>query len=405
VGRRRELAEVDGLVRSRRLVTLTGPPGVGKTRLALETAQRVAGEHPHGVFFVSLAEVETPALLPAVISAALRVPASDQSLDGALMAHLRPRRVLLVLDNFEHVAPGAELVGRLLDAAPGLVVLATSRMPLRLSGEQEYPLGPLPAAAYDEVAADRTGVDALTLFVDRARAVDPDFALTADNGPLVAEIVNRLDRLPLAIELAAPRLRGVPLVELNAQLSSRLLAGLADGPIDAPARQRTLADAIDWSHDLLDPADQAAFRRLAVFRGGFTLEAAAAVAAGPPIEDVGGAVSRLVDASLVERPVEAGPARFALLETIRDYGLWRLEAAGETGAVLRRHADFHAQLVAQAEHELTGPAHHEWLARLTAEYANVRAVFAWAGRAQPGDRELALLMAGGMWRFWQCEGS
>ncbi len=402
VGRRRELVELEGLLRARRLVTITGPPGAGKTRLAVETARRLTRDYPHGTFLVSLSDVEDPELIPSLIDAVLGVPASGQPLPEALMAYVRPRRLLLVLDNFEHILSGAELVGRLLDAAPGLVVLATSRAPLRLAGEQEYPLEPLPLPSREQVIADPSSVDALALFADRARAIDPDFALSSENAPLVADVVNRLDRLPLAIELAAPRLRLFPLAELHQRLGP-LLPQLTEGPVDAPARQRTLRDAMAWSYDLLQPVEQSAFRRLAVFRGGFTLEAADAVAGAPPVQDITTTISRLVQASLIERPVDAGPARFSLLETVREYGLEQLHAAEEAAEIARGYAEFYAGVVEQAEPRLAGPDHREWLERLTAEQPNLRAVLAWARDNEAAD--LGLLMAGRMWRFWQFRGA
>jgi predicted ATPase len=207
IGRYREVSDVEGLLVTHRLVTITGPPGSGKTRLAVEVARRVATEYAHGAVFVPLAAVEEPRLVLAAIGAALGVRATDLPLRDAIVAYLRPQRLLLVLDNAEHVVDGAAVVARLLDAASGLTVLATSRVPLRISGEQRYPLGPLPPPSVADLSDDPASSAALTLFADRARAVDPGFALTASNASLVADIVARLDRPPLAIELAAPRLR------------------------------------------------------------------------------------------------------------------------------------------------------------------------------------------------------
>lgn len=401
VGRRREMAGVRGLLTTRRLVTVTGAPGSGKTRLAVEAARVSAGEFPHGVFFVSLADVEEQKLLLAVISSTLGITATEQPLTDALVNYLRPRRLLLVLDNFEHLLAGAEVLGRLLDAAPGLRVLATSRAPLRLSGEQLYPLGPLPLPLPEEVAAAPSGVDVLALFADRAQAVDPYFTLDSGNGALVADIVARLDRLPLAIELAAARLRSLPLEELARRLDPALPV-LTGGPIDQPLRHRSLHDTIAWSHDLLDPAQRALLRRLGVFRGSFTVEAAEAVVAGPPVEDVSESLSDLVEASLVQPPTDEVPPRFSMLETIREYALERLREAGEDEEFNRRHAEFYAQLAEHAEAELTGPNQAPWLGRLASEYPNLRGALAWARDHRAG--ELGLLMAGRLWRFWQLWG-
>ncbi len=402
VGRRRELAELQGLLQTRRLVCVTGPPGSGKTRLAVEAATCMLGEFPHGVFFVSLAEVADPELVPSVVATALGIPeVARRPAVQALVDHLRSRRLLLVLDNVEHLLPAAPVVAQLLDAAPGLTVLATSRTPLRLSGEQEYPLAPLLLPSSDQLSADPSSNDALALFADRAAAVDPGFALGVDNAPLVAEVVTRLDGLPLAIELAAARLRLFPLQELHRRLNPAVPL-LTGGPVDRAARQQTLRDAIAWSDHLLGPADRALLRRLGVFQGGFTLEAAEAVAQGPPVTDVVAGIATLVEASLLGRPREPDETRFWMLETIREYALEQLRAAGEDDQICGRHASFHAGLVEQAEPELTGADQASWLERLEAEHANLEAALRWASRTR--DTDLALMMAARMWRFWQLRG-
>lgn len=403
VGRRRELADLAGLLATRRLVTVVGPPGSGKTRLAVEAASRSMEDYPHGVFFVSLAEVEQPDLIASAIADAVGVSAIDRPVLEALIDHAKARRLLLVLDNFEHLLGGAPLVGDLLDAAPGLRVLATSRAPLQLSGEQEYGLFPLsiPEAGELKSAEDPSGFDALVLFADRATAVDHLFTLTVDNGPLVAEVVAAVDGLPLAIELAAARLRLFPLAELRLRLD-RVLPLLTKGPIDLPIRQRTLRDAVAWSYDLLDPLEQVLFRRLGIFRGGFTLEAAEAIASGSPIPDVLDGVSVLVEVHLLRGPAEGGPPRYSMLETIREYALEQLRAGGEEEEIARRHASFFSTLVEQAEPELTRAKQAEWLTRLAAEHANLRSVLGWA--KQSGQTDLGLLVAGRMWRFWLFRG-
>jgi predicted ATPase/DNA-binding SARP family transcriptional activator len=399
VGRGRELAELQGFLRARRLVTVTGPPGAGKTRLALEVAARSLQAFPHGMFLVSLAEVEDPELVPSAIVSTLGMSAGNRSVLDALLDYIKPKRMLLVLDNVEHLLPAASVVSHLLDAASGLKVLATGRAPLHLSGEQEYPLGPLPLPEPNEPDLARS--DALVLFADRARAVDPRFTLTVDRAPLVAEVVTRLDGLPLAIELAAARLKLFPLGELADRLSPALPL-LVEGPIDLSARQRTLRDAIAWSYELLDPADRVLFRRLGAFRGSFTLEAADAVASGPEVGDVLGGVSTLVEMSLLQRPAEAGQARFSMLETIRDYALEQLQANGEEEESRHRHAVFYSRLAERAEPELTTAKQTEWLARLEADRANLRAALGWA--QERGETELGLLTAARTWRFWQFRG-
>ncbi|MGH8775275.1 MAG: BTAD domain-containing putative transcriptional regulator [Jiangellaceae bacterium] len=402
VGRRRELADLHGLLRTRRLVCVTGPPGSGKTRLAVEVAACLLEEFPHGAHFVSLAEIADPELVPSAIATALRIPeVAERPAAQALVDYLRSRRLLLLLDNFEHVLPAAAVVAELLDAAPALTVLATGRAPLRLSGEQEYPLHPLPLPGTDELAADPSGNDALAMFADRAAAVDPRFILGVDNAPVVADVVARLDGLPLAIELAAARLRLFPLEELRRRLSPAVPL-LTGGPVDHTARHQTLRDAIAWSGHLLGPADRALFRRLGVFRGGFTLEAAEAVAAGRPVQDVVAGIATLVEASLLGRPAESGETRFPMLETIREYAREQLWAAGEEHEVGGRHARFYADLVERAEPELTGANQASWLKRLEAEHANLQTALHWARRT--GDTDLALVMAARMWRFWQLRG-
>lgn len=400
IGRRRETAELQGLVRARRLVTLTGPPGCGKTRLALEVGRQMIDDFPHGVWLVPLDEIDDPELVPSAITTSMDVPTSDQAPLGTLAEHLGPRRLLLVLDNFEHVLPATTHVARLLDAAPQITVLVTSRTPLKLSGEQQYPLGPLTLPEDDQADVDPDRSEAVTLFADRAASVDPGFELDADTEPLVAELVRRLDGLPLAIELAAARLRTFPLRELHRRLDPAL-PELTAGPRDASARHRTLRDAIAWSDRLLGESPRALLRRLGIFAGTFTLDATEQVTGGRPVADVTDAVAALVDASLVRRPTDEDPERFSMLATVREYAADQLATAGETAKVARRHARYYAELAKQAEPELTGAQQADWLDRLERAHPNLRAAI---DRSRDFNPDLALDMAGRLWRFWQFRG-
>jgi predicted ATPase/DNA-binding SARP family transcriptional activator len=403
VGRTGELADLTGLLATQRLVTVTGPPGTGKTRLALAAADAAAANYPHGVCSVPVVEIDEPSLVPSGIAAVLGVSSADRPVLDALIDHLRMRRMLLLLDNLEHLLPEVTVVGELLDAAPGLRVLATSRAPLRLSGEQEYALPPLPVPTRDELAsAGDPGVfDALTLFAERAKGIDSRFTLTAGNAALVAEIAARIDGLPLAIELAAARLRLFPLTELHRRVTD-VLPQLEEGPVDRPARHRTLREAIAWSYRLLGPAERALFRRLGIFRGGFTLEAAQAVVADSPVEGTAGGISKLIEASVLQPPVDADSIRYSMLETVREYAFEQLHAHGEYEAAARRHADFYADLVRRAEPELTRAEQPRWLRRLEAEHDNLYAVLRWFPHG--GELGVGLVMAGRMWRYWHFRG-
>ncbi len=425
-----------------RLLTLTGTGGVGKTRLALQVAADALEAYPDGVGLVSLASVADPALVPSAICQALGVQeAADRSPVAALTDHLRDKRALLVLDNFEHILDAAPAVADLLAACPQLQVLATSRAALRLAAEHQWPVPPLARPDPKRLPDWETlcGYDAVALFSQRAAAVKPDFRVTNENAPAVAEICARLDGLPLAIELAAARSGVLPPQALLARLESRL-STLTGGPRDLPARQQTLRATLDWSHALLDAGGQVLFRRLAVFVGGCTLEAAEAVCAddlqdGQPARDVRAAhegqpahgqaarattggpsqvalgrevvldgLAALVDTHLLrqeEAPV--GEARFLMLETIREYALGRLAASGEAETLRRRHAAYYLALAERAEPELEGPTQPGWLARLDREHDNLRAVLqgALAGGGAV-DVETGLRLAGALaWYWWE----
>jgi predicted ATPase/class 3 adenylate cyclase len=403
VGREAELERARELLAGTRLLTLTGPGGTGKTRLALRLARTVAGSYPDGAAFIALASLSEPRLVASTIRQSLGLSEQHgRSAVETIADGIVGREMLLVLDNFEQVAAAALEVAELLAAVPGLTVIATSRVPLHISGEQEFAVPPMSVATYVDAAdlARLSTVDAVALFVQRGRAVRPEFQLTEENAPAVLEICTRLDGLPLAIELAASRIKLLPPVALLERLA-RALDFLQSSAADVTDRQRTLRGAIDWSYGLLGQAEQALFRRLSVFVGGFRLEDGEAVAAAPgPIGlDVLDGVATLVDNSLIRQLEEVPEVRFGMLETIREFGREQLEASGELDAVAEAHARRVASLVEAAEPHLTaGP---DWLDRLEANNDNVRAAFAWFAEH---DLEAALVMAGRIWRFWHLRG-
>jgi predicted ATPase len=411
VGRSREVAEVGRLLDAVRLLTLTGPGGTGKTRLALAVAAERLDRHPDGVVFVDLSRVTGPALVIPEIARALRVqelPGRDIS--DILREHLRERELLLVLDNLEQLVEASPVIGELLDTAPDLVVLATSRIPLRLSGEQEYQVSPLalptPGNPAEPVETEHLlACASVQLFVERAMAARPGFRITREQAPALAEIVARLDGLPLALELAGSRMRVLDLDALATRLEQRLPM-LIGGARDLPERQRTLEAAIAWSHELLDPDEQRLFARLSVFSGGWTLEAAEAVC-GPDL-DVFEILGTLADDSLVRRTdLDGGGLRFSMLETIREYATGRLAAAdgGELERVRHRHAEFFRDLAEEAEPHLTGGGQAEWLEILEREHENLRAAIDQAAREPEGSGiPTGLRTCAAIWRFWQQRG-
>jgi predicted ATPase/class 3 adenylate cyclase len=405
LGREREVADVVGLLRTDevQLLTLTGPGGTGKTRLALQAAADLLDDFPDGIFFVPLASVSDPALVPSAIAGALGIrEEGGRSLMNRLHDVLAPKWLLLVLDNVEHLIEAASAVGELLGASSALKVLATSRLPLHLRAEREYPVPPLalPRRKPPPTLEQLSQYESVRLFIERAQAVNPDFTVNNSNAPAVAEICHRLDGLPLAIELAAARVRMLPPEAMLARLEQRL-PFLTRGARDAPARQRTLGDTIAWSYDLLDPSDQTLFRRLSVFAGGCTLDAAEAVANPAGDLDMFGGLERLVEHSLLRQVVGVTrEPRFAMLETIREFGLERLSESGETDAVRRRHVAFFLALVEQAEPALLGLEQLTWLTRLEAEHDNLRTALDWA----IGREETALQLAAGLAVFWLFRG-
>ncbi len=385
-----------------RVLTLTGAGGIGKTRLALAVAERLVDAYPNGVSFVALAPIGDPALVIPTIAQTLGVrETSEPSLAESLHYVLRQRHMLLVLDNFEQILSAAPDVADLLASAPQLTVLVTSRARLHLSGEHEFPVPPLtlpdPEQLPDLEALSHYA--AVALFIRQAQAVKPDFEVTHANAAAVAEICARLDGLPLAIELAAARSKLFAPHALLARLGKRLQV-LTGGARDLPARQQTIRATITWSYDLLQPAEQRLFMRLAVFVGGWTVEGAEAVCtvAGDLDIDVLEGLQALLDQSLLRPPVgQDGEPRFHRYETIREYARERLQASGELEALARKHATYYLGLTEAAEPKLTSGKRDTWLPRLDAEHDNLRAALAWTLEHAP---ELALRLAGSLAWFW-----
>ena len=406
VGREGEIAKVRHLLDSTRLLTLTGPGGTGKTRLALQVATDVLTEYRDGAFFVDLSTVTDPALVPSAIARVLGVEeVAEHPILEAVKLHLCTEELLLVLDNFEQVAEAAPTVEALLTAASTLKVLVTSRIVLSLRGEQEYAVPPLEPPDVDDLLDLQAlrRIEAVQLFTDRAVAVSPRFQVTEKNAAAVAAITARLDGLPLAIELAATRTKVLTPEQMLPRLQE-CLAVLSSGSKHLPERQRTLRGAITWSHELLDPAERGLFARLSVFTGGWTLESAEAVCDPYGLGlDILDGLSSLVDQSLIRRsePDEGDP-RFSMLETIREFGQEQLEVGGERDLLRRRHAEHFLDLAIEAEPHLVAEDQGEWLDICDREHANIRAALRWAIEAGEADR--AQGPAGALWRFWQQRG-
>jgi predicted ATPase/class 3 adenylate cyclase len=388
-----------------RLVTLIGPGGTGKTRLALAAGAELLDTFPDGVWFVDLAPLADPALLLPTIAATLGVHETSVSrTEQALISYLEPKRLLLILDNFEQIVLAASDVSDLLTACPRLAVLVTSREPLQLRAEHLVPVPPLQLPEPDVIPplAELACVPAVDLFVQRAQAIVPSFVLADENAVAVAEICRRLDGLPLAIELAAARVRLLPPVALLARLEQRL-PFLTGGARDAPERQRTLRDTIAWSHDLLSQEEQILFRRLGVFAAGWTMEAAETIAGASGDVDVFSGLEALIDKSLVRQSEDVtGEPRFGLLETIREFGLEQLVAAGEADEVRTRHANYFVALTEETSTSLWRSTEPRLLDRLAIEQDNCRSALDWLDRQ--GDLETCLRLAVGLGWFWLIRG-
>ena len=403
IGREREVTEAQSLLERTRLLTLTGPGGTGKTRLALQVAAQSAESYRDRAVFVALSALEDPSLVASTVAAAVGVQEeAGRPILASLTERLAGMEVLLVLDNFEQLLPAAPIVGTLVAAGPRIRVLVTSRAPLRLTDEREYQVQPLALPDPSVVATpeELAESEAVALFVERARAIDPDFALGHENAADVAAICAALDGLPLAIELAAARVR---LLSPHAILErlGRCLSLLTGGPRDRPERQRTLRGAIQWSYDLLDPDGQVMLRRLSAFAGGWSLGAAEAVCSetGAGGLDTLETLDALVQHSLVRRGDGALEPRFRMLQTIREFGLERLAESGEEPEIRERHARFFLKVAEEVVGELTGPGQAVSLDRLASDHDNFRGALRWsvdANRAETG-----LLIAAAIWRYWQ----
>jgi predicted ATPase/transcriptional regulator with XRE-family HTH domain len=413
VNRERDVPAVIGLLQrgdrtgGSRLVTLTGPGGVGKTRLALVVAGAMQQSYADGALFVDLSPLSDPDLVAPTIARALGLHVSGtQNVVDRLSSHVSGQHLLLVLDNFEHLVQAATFVASLLAACPRLSVLVTSRVALRVRAEQRYPVPPLeiPKEGTPATAEALLRYPAVRLFVARAQSVQPAFALSEENGATIAAICRRLDGLPLAIELAAARISLLSPPALLARLE-RLLGALVGGARDLPARQQTIRATIDWSHELLSAEEQATFARLAVFAGGCTLEAVEAVCDADGRGHGHGVlecVSSLLDRSLLRRlDGDTGP-RLVLMDTLREYAWERLNARGEADCIRRQHAEYFLAELKASDREIVGPSQQAWLDRWEREHDNLRGALRWA--RESGSTEIGLRLCGLMWRLWLLHG-
>lgn len=402
---RTEVQAVADLTGTARLVTLTGPGGTGKTRISIEVARRISHRFGDGTWFVALDAIREPALVPSEIVTALGLPTGGEVPLERLVEYLSGRSVLLVLDNLEQVIEARDAVARIVAECPGVCVIATSRTPLRIYGEQEFPVPalPLPPSAPDISAERAAAYESVRLLEERARAAKPTFTLSDDNAADAADIVARLDGLPLAIELAAARLRVLPLAALRRRLDDRLGA-LSDGPLDRPDRQRTLRAAIAWSYDLLDEPDRRLFARFGVFAGSPSVAQAEAVT--DPDQDIGrdifDGLESLTQQSLVRVIDDAEEPRFAMLATIRSFAREMLAASEEADLIHRRHAEVYLAQAEALAPGLVGPQGARSNDRLERDHDDIRAAL---DRIVAADQaELGLRMIVAVWRFWQVRG-
>jgi len=405
VGRRRELTETRRMLAGSRLLTLTGPGGVGKTRLALRMAAEVRRTFPDGVWFVELAALRDPQLLPHTLANALELRQVSADPTADLASYLEQQRLLVVLDNCEHLTDAcAVLASKLLAAAPELRILATSRHVLGVEGEQILSVPPLsvPEADRDVLAGDATHYESVTLFLDRATAVEPGFAITDGNRMSVVELCRKLDGIPLAIELAAVWLRILSPAQILERLEDRFRL-LTGGPRAGPARQQALDATVGWSYDLCSPTEQLMWTRLSVFSGGFDLEGAEAVCSGDGIDrdDVLSLVAGLVNKSIVVRhqATEHTTAWYHMLESIRQYGAGRLTDEDQARELRVRHRDHYRSVAYQFAAEGFGPRQADWFIRLRRESGNLRAAIEFC-LAEPGEASGALEIAAPLWNFW-----
>jgi predicted ATPase/DNA-binding XRE family transcriptional regulator len=409
IGRQRELSEASSMLRHHvRLLTLTGTGGVGKSRLALELAYRLCPFFPDGVFLISLASIQDTRLVVSKIAESLKVKErSEQSLQETLNDHIRLQKILLLLDNFEHLLLAASVVAELLSAAPGLRILVTSRRPLHLSGEHLLTIQPLslPAVPQDAEWGVTKSIlsrsDAVRLFVSRIRAHSPGFRLSAENGPLVVEICKRLDCLPLAIELAAAQVRQLTLVQLRDRLEHRLDL-LTNGFRDFPARHQALRKTFEWSFTHLDPPERTLFPRLGVFSGGFTEET---------VEEVCGVeLAETMLAGLVEKSMiyKMDSSRYSLLETIREYALEQLESSGDAESMHRAHLAYFLKMAKAAEPHLWDQEQEVWRQRISVDLDNIRSALYWSlerKESKEAEIELGATLISVLWYFWYLIGA
>ena len=407
IGREHEMASVKALLETTSLLTLTGSGGTGKTRLSLHAAADVVERYSDGVWLVELAPLSDPALIPQTVADVVGVrEASGESITKTLISALKAKQMLLVLDNCEHLLDASvSLVDALLKSCPNVRVMVSSREVLGISGETIYrvPSLSLPESNASYSPESLLQFESVCLFVERAEAVKPDFTITRRNTPALASVCNRLDGIPLAIELAAARVRSLTVEQIASHLDNRFRL-LTGGSKTALPRQQTLRAMIDWSYDLLDENQKALLRRLSVFMGGWRLEAAEAVCSCAEVEEgeVLDLLTALVDKSLVVTEVQGQAVRYRLLETVRQYARDRLVESGESDNVFQRHRDFFLVLAEDGEPNLTGPVQGEWLERLDQEYENLRGALEWSLGARSSAE--AQRFCGTLWRFWATRG-